>query len=80
MAVKTITIDMPAYNLLSRYKKDGASFSDVIKAHFKPLPTVREFRETLRTVRLSEDTLDAIDEIYRARANDPIRPPIDFDA
>jgi predicted CopG family antitoxin len=73
MAVKTITIDMPSYNILSRHKKEGESFSDVIKARFRPLPTVREFRETLKTVRLSEDTLDAIDEIIRDRANHPAR-------
>jgi predicted CopG family antitoxin len=73
MAVKTITIDMAAYGLLSRSKREGQSFSDVIKAHFHGPPTVREFRETLRKVRLSEDTLDAIDEIIRDRAKSPAR-------
>jgi predicted CopG family antitoxin len=73
MAVKTITIDMLAYNLLSRNKKEGESFSDVIKAHFERRPNVREFRETLKTVRLSDDMLDAVEEIIRDRAKSPAR-------
>jgi predicted CopG family antitoxin len=73
MAVKTITIDMAAYTLLSRNKREGQSFSDVIKAHFSGPPTVAEFRKIMRTVRLSESTLDAIDEIIRERAASPAR-------
>ncbi len=73
MAVKTITIDMVAYTLLARQKGEGESFSDVIKARFNGPPTVAEFRKVLRTVKLSESTLDAIDEQIRARKKDLAR-------
>lgn len=73
MAVKTITIDMEAYDLLSRHKKEGQSFSQVIKAHFGPQPTVRRFIEIAKSVRLSEETLDAIDQIVKDRKLSPAR-------
>lgn len=73
MAVKTITIDLEAYTLLSRQKQPGQSFSEVIKAHFSPSPTARRFRELLPTLRLSEDALDGMDRQVRARRREPAR-------
>ena len=73
MAVKTITIDMEAYGLLSRYKRDGQSFSQVIKAHFGPQPTAGRFAERLRSIRVGEPTLDAMDRLVRARRLEPAR-------
>ena len=73
MAVKTITIDMEAYEVLSRYKRDGQSFSQVIKEHFGRQMTIGRFRERLRSVRLSDDTLDAIEAQVKARKNSPAR-------
>ena len=78
MAVKTITIDLHAYGLLSRHKREGMSFSDVIKAHFAGPMTVGAFKARLRSGRvrpLSEDLLDAVDEVIRDRANSPVRYP-----
>lgn len=73
MAVKTITIDLEAYALLSRRKQDGQSFSEVIKAHFGPQPTAGRFRDLARTIRMSESALDAIDRQVRARRREPAR-------
>jgi hypothetical protein len=45
----------------------------VIKAHFGPQPTVRRFKELLRTIRVSDRTLDAAESQVRARRRDPAR-------
>lgn len=74
MAVKTITIDMEAYNLLARHKREGQSFSEVIKAHFGGPMTAGRFRERMRTMpRLSKETLDTLDAIVKARKDSPVR-------
>ena len=80
MAVKTITIDMEAYGLLARRKRAGLSFSDVIKEHFGGPLTVGEFKSRMRRDLeegrgMSEQTLDAIEGVIRARADDPVRYP-----
>jgi predicted CopG family antitoxin len=73
MAVKTITIDMEAYELLSRHKRGGLSFSEVIKKHFGSQPTAARFRELLKSARLSEATLDAVDQQVAARQKERAR-------
>ena len=73
MAVKTITIDLESYGLLSRRKEEGQSFSQVIKAHFGRSPTAAGFRATLGTVRVSEDALEAMDGQVRARQHSVAR-------
>lgn len=73
MAVKTITIDMEAYQTLSRHKRPGQSFSEVIKEHFGPQPTVGRFRERMRSVRFSDDFLDAVEQIVKDRKKSPAR-------
>ena len=61
MAVKTITIDMDAYEALRRRKREGQSFSAVIKEHFSGGPTGRVLKRSLEELKLSESTLDAVD-------------------
>ena len=73
MAVKTITIDMEAYGLLSSQKGAGQSFSQVIKAHFGPQPTVGRFLARLRASRLSPAAVDAIEKQVQARKLSPAR-------
>ncbi len=67
MAVKTITIDMEAYALLSRNKREGQSFSQVIKAHFGPQPTAGRFLARIRSIRVSAPALDAMERQVQAR-------------
>ena len=73
MAVKTITIDLEAYDLLSRHKHGGQSFSQVIKAHFGPQPTAGRFLARVRSIRLSGSALDAMERQVRARKRNPAR-------
>lgn len=73
MAVKTITIDIEAYGLLARGKRDGQSFSQIIKAHFSKAPTAANFRAILGTVRVSEPALDAMERQVRDRKASPAR-------
>lgn len=73
MAVKTITIDMEAYEALRRRKRAGQSFSDVIKAHFAGRMTGRSLAEAIASARVEGSTLDRIDELVRGRAQDPAR-------
>ena len=73
MAVKTITIDMDAYNLLARHKEPGQSFSQVIKAHFGQQPTAASFRMLARGIRVGDDALDAMEAQVRARTAHPAR-------
>lgn len=75
MAVKTITIDLKAYNALERRKREGQSFSDVIKEHFERGATGREFRDMLSELRLDVSTLDAVDEIVGRRDTGPATGP-----
>ena len=75
MAVKTITIDIEAYDALARQKKAGQSFSQVIKAHFGPRKTVGAFRRTLRATVVSERTLTAVESMVRSRKKSMARAP-----
>ncbi len=73
MAVKTITIDVAAYEALSRTKKAGQSFSDIIKLHFGPRRTAADLLAALEKDVPSENTIDAIEKQVRSRRKSPAR-------
>jgi len=71
MAVKTITIDMQAYELLSAEKRGNESFSKVIKRRLRPVRTARSLLESAANLALSDETLTHLEEIVRARKDSP---------
>ena len=73
MAVKTITIDLEAYEILSRRKRAGQSFSNVIKEQLGRRKTGADLRAALGQVRLSPDTLDRVEAQLRGRRKNPAR-------
>ena len=70
MAVKTITIDMEAYEALKRHKGSGQSFSDVIKEHFRGHTTGRGLAHVVAGLRMEESTLDELDRLIDTRTRD----------
>lgn len=64
MAVKTITIDLDAYGLLSAEKRNDESFSKVIKRRLHPVRTARSLLAVLPECSLSEETLDHTEVTY----------------
>jgi predicted CopG family antitoxin len=73
MAVKTITIDVEAYEVLARHKRKGQSFSRVIKEHFGGRKTGRDLKRALQEARLAEQTIDAIERQIQSRRLEPAR-------
>jgi len=75
MAVKTITIDMEAYETLSRHKRPGQSFSQVIKERLGPVKTGASLLQAVKQIRISEQTLDAMEKVVRDRKKSPLKHP-----
>jgi predicted CopG family antitoxin len=75
MAVKTITIDMEAYDILSRFKENGMSFSKVIKEQLGRKRTGRDLLRILENLDISEATVDSIDAQVKARRRSRARAP-----
>lgn len=73
MAVKTITIDLDAYEALARRKRQGQSFSDVIKEHFATGGTGRDLLEATHRFALGDDALDAAEARVVERQRDRAR-------
>ena len=76
MAVKTITIDLEAYELLRRRKRGGASFSRVIKEHFGTPRKGRDLLAAIEGLTLDIETLETIDELIARRGDDSAEAPI----
>ena len=74
MPVTTITIDLEAYEILSRHKRAGQSFSQVIKERLGRRTTGRDLLRIVTRLGLAGETLDAIDTQVRARRRSPARP------
>ena len=75
MAVKTITIDMEAYDRLSRLK-DGDSFSQVIKKYLPaPGASAGDLLAAIDRTEVSEETLTVIDEAVAQRRLHEVRVP-----
>jgi predicted CopG family antitoxin len=75
MAVKTITIDVAAYELLSAEKRGNESFSKVIKRRLRPVRTARSLLEALPRCAVSAEALDRMDEVVRSRGDSPALSP-----
>jgi predicted CopG family antitoxin len=75
MAVKTITIDLEAYEILSRLKRPGLSFSEVIKANLGSTHRASDLLAALDRLALSEATAAAVTNQIRARSKQRARAP-----
>jgi predicted CopG family antitoxin len=71
MDTRTIELDTEAYEVLARQKRPGQTFSEVIKSHFGRRATAADLRRVAAEIKVSEDTLDAIEEQLRARGESP---------
>jgi len=73
MAVKTITIDMDAYELLSQQKREKESFSDVIKRKFHAKASVDQLLASIRDHLPSNEALDSIERMSTRARKEKLR-------
>lgn len=73
MAVKTITIDMEAYDILVRSRQGNESFSKVIKNTLSTsAATAAALLRHIDSLTVSIETLDDIDKVIETRGKDLI--------
>ncbi len=71
MAVKTITIDMESYSLLASRKRNGESFSKVIKRTLgEEGKTGKNLLLHLKDLNVSDEFLDSMDGMVAERKPD----------
>lgn len=75
MAVKTITIDMAAYEALARRKRAGESFSDVIKGHFGAGGTAADLLRAATRHPLAPEAVESMARVVGARRRSRARVP-----
>ncbi|MFL6195911.1 MAG: antitoxin VapB family protein [Thermoanaerobaculia bacterium] len=73
MAIRTVKLDDEAYEILTRAKRPGQTFSDAVKERLGSgrRSTARDLLAAARDANLSEDTLDRIEEVVQARRQSP---------
>jgi predicted CopG family antitoxin len=76
MSVKTITIDMEAYDLLAAERRSNESFSRIIKRKFHRASTAKVLAERLNEICLSESTLECLDKIVKMRGKSPAKSTV----
>ena len=76
MAVKTITIDMEAYNILKAHKKGKESFSQAIKRILKKNKSASHLLKNISKVNFSDETLQMVEKLIQDRNNSYLNSPI----
>lgn len=75
MSVKTITIDMEAYRMLSSHKRTGQSFSQVIKEKLSGGQNGEALLHALETLEVSETFVERLDDVVRSRKKHLAKAP-----
>ena len=67
MSVKSVTLDLDAYTMLSSEKRKGESFSKVIKRRLRPKSTAVNLLNHASKFSLSENALDEVEKLVADR-------------